>query len=307
MQKVLVVRLEVIMLYLGLVTKRNEPKRWIFDFVVALIFSFYVISPNALATNIKVAVFSDHYSTIQSAIKNNSCPDTNEVDFGENQMLAEYLLLCNALKLGGLDANLILVDFPVIDRVLGALSKEEVLISGFGVWQQDALSANLTTSIELMAPYKFTKGLYTTKQKANTLNNSFDPSKLIAVANQNWENDWQALKCSRFNVLHVNQYQQMFNLVELGRADILPLTFGAGDELSRNVFGISLYPLKGVKIAFKDSLNFAVNVNSLKGAQLLETLNLGLAMLKGKGKIDNMYYRLGLYNETVDNWKEIGC
>ena len=291
----------------GTVTKTIKANRIGHNFLFVFAVFFHLFSKDALAVDIKVAVFSDHYSTIQTAIKNNACPETNEVEFGENQMLAEYLLLCNALKLGGLNVNLILVDFPVIDRVIGALSKEQVLISGFGVWQQDAFSANLATSSELIAPYKFTKGLYTTKQKAQALSDNFAPQKLIAVANQNWKNDWQALKCSGFNALHVNQYQQMFNLVELGRADILPLTFGAGDELSRNQFGISLYPVKGVKIAFKDSLNFAVNANSLLGIQLLEALNRGLAILKAKDKIDNLYYRLGLFNETVDNWKELGC
>lgn len=254
-----------------------------------------------------MAVFKDHYEIISKSTENNNCPSPLDVELNENQMLAEYFILCNALQLAGNEFDLTPVPLPVIDRVIKAIVNQDVELSGFGVWLDDAEQANLEISSPLLDKKQFTKGFYTRKKLVAQLSEVFQPSELIAVANQNWKRDWRMLKCIGANVLHVNQYQQMFHLVNMERADILPLTFGSQNDLNRSVFGVTLYPVEGIKMTFEESSHYAVFGKSELGQKLLDSINTGMAILKQKGVLQLVYQDLGIINSATANWQTINC
>lgn len=275
----------------------------------AFLFCILCFSTNSIGDEINVAVFGDHHVIIDEFNKQGQCPKIESFDFGDNQMLAEFLILCNALQLANLKSEIKLVPYPVATRVLAAIAKGDVHMSGFGVWQEEATEQKLATSKQLLGKNEFTKGLYT-RRELSIKYRDFDKvntSDLIAVANQNWKKDWQALKCTGLNLLHVNQYHQMFNLVNIGRAEMLPLTFGVHEDLERNVFNIALYPINGVKIVFEDSLHFAINTQTEKGKRLLTALNIGLSKLAKSGVINDVYQRLGITNLKTKSWRKLGC
>lgn len=260
------------------------------------------------ANPIKVAVFSDHYKVIQSTLNRKGCVAPDSYTIGENQMLAEFLLFCSALKTSKI-TEFELIPYPIIGRAFGALAEDEVDALGFGVWWDEAITHRAITSVPVLNRGSFTKGLYGTKQVIDTYAGTdfLHFSDLIVVANKNWTQDWKALSCTGLNLLHVDRYQQMFNLVDKSRAEFLPLTFSAQSDLKRQEFGVTLYPLPNMKIVINQSLHFAVGSSENSGLRLLQKLNKGLAQLKQAGKIDETYKKLGLINANVNNWKTIGC
>lgn len=263
----------------------------------------------SFASTIKVAVFKDHYSLLNDSVFNEQCPDLKSTDLKQNQMLAELLILCNALKAVEYKVNIELVPYPVSTRALQAIEKEDILISGYGVWHQELSAHNLTATQALLNKSEFTKGLYATKELSDKLSiaEQFTPADLIVVANQNWQLDWKELNCAGFNLWHVDQYEQMVKMVELNRVDLVPLFFSPRQDLQQTLFDIPLFPVKGVKIAIKDSLHFAIDTKSEEGKKLYKALESGLSLLREKGLIKDAYQRLGITNPLIQSWNTIGC
>lgn len=263
---------------------------------------------HAWANVLKVAVFSDHYSAISKIFKNKGCVDTDEYIISDNQMLAEFMILCGVLKQTQFN-SFELLPYPIMDRALDALSKGEVDVIGFGVWQRDATARQLLVSSALLEPGEFTKGLYSTKniieKYAQSGTQHFE--ELIVVANKNWTHDWTALSCTGLILLHVDRYRQMFSMVAKSRAEFVPLTFGSKPALERKEFGVALYPMPNMKIAFDQSLHFSVSPLFVDGKSLLEALNKGIKKFVSDGKIQRLYENLGLINPKTKNWKVIGC
>lgn len=275
---------------------------------VIVVIALFVLSVKSFAETLKVAVFSDHYKILSNKSVA-ECPALNKKDVGENQMLAEFLIFCNALKMANFNTNIQLVPYPIAKRVVDALQNGDVDVSGFGIWANDANENKLLLSAALLEKSEFSKGLYTRAELSKKIKSydSIKPRKLIAVANQNWQNDWQALQCTGLNLLHVDQYYQMFHLVNIGRADVFPLTFGDKSDMVRNVFGIEMYPIHGVKIAIDDSLHFAISNQYAKAQKLADALNKGMASLRKAQQINDVYQKLGITNPIVKNWRQIGC
>ena len=274
-----------------------------------MILSLVFESQNIFADTIKVAVFKDHYSEIYHHVSNGRCPDIESFVLNDNQMLAEFLIFCNALKRADYNHKINLIAYPVSKRALQAIEKSDVIASGYGLWHTEIVKHNLQVSQHLLNNNEFTKGLYTTKVLSQKLNNKneFNASELIVLANQNWVQDWTALNCTELNLVHVDRYEQMFKMLELGRAELLPLTFSAKKNLQRTAFNSTLFPIHGVKVTFSDSLHFGVNTSSKQGVELYSALSSGLTSLKNEGVIEDVYKRLGVTNPRVKNWNELGC
>lgn len=256
---------------------------------------------------IKLAVFSNHYQSLSKFIADNGCIDVEDVKENMNQMLAEFLLLCRAFEAVQYKAEFKLVPFPVMTRIINGISNEDALISSMGIWSEDIRKSGLNSSAPLIESGKFSKGFYTTKQLADDLAKSFDVKDLLMVTNQNWSRDLYKLNCTGGNVLHVNRYQQMFNMIDKGRADVILYPFSNQDDLTRHQFKVTLYPVKGIKVVFDESLEFAVNDNSAFGKEVLIALNDGLKILKENGVINKAYKRLGHFNEVTNDWKVLEC
>lgn len=275
--------------------------------VFATVFIFFIVA-DVNAAKLRVAVFTDHFTKINQVYRSKGCVNPSEIPLNDNQMLAEFLILCQAITHNS-SFDIELVPFPVVNRVLEALQRNEIDAVGFGVWRGDALKHGLSLSKPLIQRGEFQKGLYTrksiaTKFDGDTISNM---SERIVVLNQNWLQDWNALGCSKMRLKHVDRYEQMFKLVEMGRADFLPLTFSNKPDLQRKVFGVALYPLRGIKIKFPQSLHYAVNPENTRSGVILRSLDKGVSAFRQSGALSQVYRELGLINNDVKDWKDIGC
>lgn len=266
-----------------------------------------ILSAPVRSLEIKIGVFSDQLSFISELFDDNQCPAIAPNLFGENQMIAEYLLICNILKAQHNSLSVELVPYPVSKRIVDAISRSEIDISGFGIWKNEANQSGVLLSAPLLRTGEFSKGLYTLPARAQQID-WFDSRlhpELTVVANMNWTNDWQALACTGMSRVHVGRYGQMFEMLARGRTDILPMAFGSDPQLIRKEFGIELHPIQGVKLIIDQSSHILVAKNTDNAESLLSDINQGLQRLRQKGAIAQTYVDVGVTNPIVSNWASL--
>lgn len=273
------------------------------------VFFISILTTYCHATTIQVAVFQDHFDVINSFTKIQKCPSQLPVEYQDNQMVAEFLILCNALEASGQNFKIKLVPFPVAERALQAIEQRKIHVTGFGIWHQQISKFDAKASIRLLAKNQFTKGLFTSEKRLKELDvtNIKNNHDYIISLNKNWQHDWEELSCSGLTLKHIDQYEQMFKLVELGRVDLVPLTFNRRKDMQRTAFGIPLYPIKGIKFTINDSLHYAINDKTPLGKTLSKALNKGLFELSHQNYIASVYNQLGITNPQIQQWHDVGC
>ncbi|MCW8108295.1 hypothetical protein OPS25_07290 [Alteromonas ponticola] len=275
-------------------------------YAIPLLF-FIGTCAKAQGISIDIGTYQDHQKAIQLATTHDDCPSLEQVNLGENQVLAEYMIFCHALKLSPNTYQISLLSYPNNGRMLNDVEDSRIEGTAIGIWRNEARENILVISPALLRNNEFEKGLYTTKEVlANTVHRS-QLNTSMTLANQNWYHDWEIMKCAGMKLLHVSSYEQMFNMIKLGRGKFVPITFGPNANLERNQFGVALYPFPDLKLVFADSTHFVINGKSEKGKQLLADLALGLAQLRVNGDIENVYRRIGIINPRVAQWKPLSC
>lgn len=259
------------------------------------------------AKSFRVAVFADQIRYLEPMLDGDRCLGLDEAEFGENQMLLEYLFVCHLLTNAFEEAEIELVGFPVVRRVVDELAAGNVDISGFGVWSQEGENPQVYQSAALLQKGEFTKGLFVkaSTQARFTSELKGDLSALVAVSNENWTYDWAALECAGMRVLHVNHYEQMFNVVGAERADLLALAFGSDSSLEREVFGISLSPLENYRMVIPDSNHILVSKKFPDAERLMKVLNMGIDSMRMSNTLRDRYREVGVLNPHVSEWQSI--
>lgn len=254
---------------------------------------------------IKVGVFSDQLTLLENLTHTQDCPEISASNIGENQMLLEYLIICNLLKNSDTQVDFVVEGYPVVPRLITALSEGDIDISGFGIWRNESKGYGLIRSQPLLKPFQFSKGLYVTEQTLNKLEQQpvINVKSMVAVSNHNWTYDWQLLNCEFEHVLHIDRYQQMFQMLALKRADVLPLAFGKNAQMTREEFGITLYPLKGMKLAFPDSTHILISPKTVNATRIKDHINTELTKLRAKQKLTSWYNNIGVIKQQVSEWR----
>lgn len=244
------------------------------------------------------------------ALKVGKCPDPRGFNYDNNQILAELVLLCSALKAGGLNPQL---DFKNTDdylRIITNAADAQTVMPGFIVWREDINSELFYVSEPVLKKKEFTKGIYTSASRKSLLQVR-DAAALkdhSVAANPNWEHDSAEIKClglkpitGPFNPI------SMARMVAAERADFLLYPFFKTPDLNGTLGDVSLVPLPGVKVAFNDSLHFIVSRKHEQGALVYAALQKGLKRLHENGTVHYIYEQIGFFNPHVKNWQELGC
>lgn len=270
------------------------------------VFIFFSFATQA-EVKINIGIYQDHETVIKPYADKGLCPSIQDSEFQENQILLEYAILCHAFKLSGLNATFNLAAYPINTRVLNALQVGEIDVSAMGVWLEEIRSAKVNNTVALLRSNEFEKGFYTTPEK-NAFIDSLEKAKSsITLLNRNWTLDNAKLKCAGFKIVHVNLYEQMFQMLSKNRGDLIPITFGTKNNLERKVLDISLFPVNGVKMVFSDSTHFAISKLSQHASLIQNHLNRGIARLRELNLITLGYQKVGIINENVKDWQPIQC
>jgi len=228
----------------------------------------------------------------------------------DTAQVVDAVLISKALTLGGIDTDFEMVTIPNSERERAMVVSGELTVSGTSQWDwwADANTETVYKSDVVVPNGTFEKGLYTSKERAAalTVESSKDWAKFTCVSNRNWRVDWKTLSRLGFkNLQMAPNTESMFKMVDGGHADFTVQSFSGKPDLSITVGGITLYPVKGWKVALDGSRHFVVSKKNPHGAVVFAGLQKGLASMHQSGEVARALTESGFFNVNVKTWRTI--
>lgn len=267
-------------------------------------------TPSSATPALPIGMYNSDFVPRPLMFGNDECPDVHQVPLKNNQILAELLLLCKALQLGGINSGFDFKNIPDYLRILNSAADATTVMPGFAIWRKDINPELFYISSPLLNDRDFVKGIYTvaTHKKLLDVKKSEALKNFTVASNQNWVHDNTELACIQVKISTAafNPFS-MARMVAAGRADFLLFPFFNSPDLSGSLADIRLVPLPGFKVAFNDSLHFIVSKKHPRGQEVFDALQKGLEILHTDGTVHYAYEQLGFFNPTVNDWVKLGC
>ncbi|WP_027468314.1 hypothetical protein [Deefgea rivuli] len=222
---------------------------------------------------------------------------------GSRRDTVELILFQQALRLGGLND---VVRFSAIDNYARSIIEVEAAHAtalGTTVWAADIGKEKASLSVPTIREGEYQVGFYTLERNQKVLQANFKQlQKLTVISNTAWKNDIQVLEQLGISkVESAPTYIQIVKMLNAGRGDFMMASFKGKSDLSVDVEGIRLLPIKNMKIAMPGSRHFLI-ANTAQGQQVLTALNKGLTQLRKEGRIRRAYTDAGFFNQKVERW-----
>lgn len=225
---------------------------------------------------------------------------------GSSRVVAELILLHQALALGGYKGEIELQPVDDYKRMLALLNQNQADMRGLSVWREDVTATdNILVSAPLIRDGEYVVGLYTHPDNSRVLEAKklLELQKLSAVSNHNWTVDWRTLESMGLsNLYHNGRYPSMIKMVHSRRIDIMLAPFPAGDDLTLKYESMALKPIGGLKVALAGSRHW---VASQRGRNAFMMLEKGLAIMREKGGVARAFDEAGVFNPAVADWEII--
>ena len=288
----------------------------VFTGFISLIVALLILDVQAKSLTLQLGVYDEHQEMLSVYLgENQRCPSIHVVDkVLNNELLLELAILCEALRLGGIEASLALKPYPLAARMLMDMKAGKLLMTGFAFWSRYE-HEDLYRSAPILKANTYAKGLYSLSDhpllQSTALGKPGDISgvlsRYVAVSNHTWDVDQEQLACLSVPSLSILGYEDMFHSLKESRADFMLLPFSVAPELRHQRYGLNLQPVAGVKVVFNDSRHFFVSQHHSDGADVLTALDLGLKRLIEDGTIERLYKNVGQFNPQVEHWQAVGC
>lgn len=218
-----------------------------------------------------------------------------------------FLLLLQALHLGGLDADFFFVACPNPGRSLAEVKKGRVAVYSSDIWEQDFDNSVYKTS-PIIRRGELQKGIYLKKNSpfltsTNVVN---DLKNKIPLVEHTWTIDISLLKSFGFeNIQTAPRYDLLFKMINKNRADFTILEFPRSEDLMIRDKTGDLYPIPNAKIVLPYSRHFMVSKINPQGKKVYEALEKGLKIMRKNGTIERALRESGVINSKVEKWKVV--
>ena len=256
---------------------------------------------------IPILMYSEHIEAV-SRIDQSSC-DTITLYPGGNQILNEWLLLCQAFRLGGIEENFVFVPIPSQERAIRELGKGSALMAGFTLWSRQFTPYQFAQSTPILKKGEFTKALYTSMDNRGKFEHlGIDAlRKRSVLVNANWSVDVDALSCFK-NIYNTGvAYPNMLQMVADQKTDLILHNLSHRSDLVHKRGDIELAVVEGYLVALPDSLHFMLNKQYPNAATYFKALELGLQQLRQQKRIKRAYRSVAFFNDQTTGWKVIRC
>lgn len=226
---------------------------------------------------------------------------------GSRRDVIELVLLMQAVQLGGFKEPIELRAEQSYLRTLRDIADGRFITSAGLAWKADInqIQDAYFTSPPLIQEGKFVVGLYTTAKNQKTFEKipTSKIQELKVVTSSQWKSDVQTLQNLGFKyIAYSPNWVNMARMIEANRADLTLAPFQSSPHMAISVGGITLYPLKGVKVAIAGSRHWPISRKHPQGNAFYQALVRGLAQLEAKGTIQRAYRECGFFHPEVNNW-----
>jgi hypothetical protein len=223
----------------------------------------------------------------------------------DSSAVLDSVLIARALLLAGIRAEFEVITIPNSAREREMINEGKADVAGVTQWDfyKEQFASTCFFSDTVIPDGFFEKGLYTTKEKSESIKitSSNDLSKYSVALNKYWIVDWKTLEGLYPKIIYDTPTRQtMFSMVFNGRADLTLQGFSTNADLSIEENGIRLYPVRGVKVVLKGTRHFMINK---KNRELYVAVERGLKIMKKDNSLMTILKQSGFYNTSTENWK----
>lgn len=258
----------------------------------------------ANASDINIAVPKDVLIDYQKLVGTRNVADiTNYSGEGARRDTVEVILFQQALRLGGMKDP---IRFVAIDNYVRNITEVElgrVTAMGTSAWAADLKDSKASLSVPTLREGEYVVGFYTTENNLKVQQASLEQLRqLTVITNKAWQNDISTLeKLGITKIESAPTFAQMVKMLHAGRGDFIMTSFKPNPDLSFEIEGIKLLPVRDLKVAMPGSRHFLVS-NNEQGQQVLAALNQGLNQLRKEGRIRRAYTDAGFFTKKIENW-----
>ena len=235
-------------------------------------------------------------------------------DFGgahARRDVAEVLLLLKGLAQARFTQPVDMLPRPTDARLKADLRSGLGVCTATSYWRHDfdAEDKALIFSQPLVEDGEFEAGLYAmpNNHRALAARNLEDLRQLRLISNRDWRGDWETLTRLGLGerLEHVGNWSMMPRMLAAGRADLLLAPFQPSADMSLQVDGLTLLPVRGLKIAMPGTRHFVLSRRHPAGPALAVAMNAGLQALRRNGVIRRAYTQSGFYHPEVRDWTRL--
>lgn len=224
-----------------------------------------------------------------------------------NLSLMNYTLLREALTAGGITAEVVPVQSPNSERSRKMIRAGIADVKTDWVFNISPAEGALKTA-PLFQSGEIEKGLYARPGfMADDLPETLeDIGTLRAVGIRTWRLDWQVLESLPVaSLISAATTRQMFSLIDAGRADFTLLEFSSQEDMGREIDGIWLYPITGIKVSLPATQHFMVSDQLEDANKVVAALDRGIRVMRDNGFIHRCLVNNGVINPAVENWHNL--
>ncbi|WP_296990490.1 hypothetical protein [Thalassospira sp. UBA1131] len=262
---------------------------------------------NAAETiDIRFPVRESEFDTVFSC-QNDSNPDCRPclADRPDSASLVMYSILQEALNAGGLAARIQVVPSPNSERSRKMVSEGFADIKSDWDFNIDA-DPEVLKSLPILRRGEVEKGIYVSQDTFVLSSDTpvSDVHNMSAVSIRTWRLDWEVLESlAPASLTSAATKEQIYALINAGRADFTLLEFSSGPGMVRNLQDIRLYPMQGVKVILPASQHFMISRALPNAEKIVKALNSGIEALHANGFIHQCLVNSGIINEQVRDWR----
>ncbi len=275
---------------------------------------FFLVSPYTYAEKITINVgISPHqqvHRQLNFLTRGNSC-DAIESDALKqaSRVLIESILICQALRIGGLEPHFNFKSVSNIPRLIQQVSAGDIDLMIDSIWLALTDTNTMYVSDPILREGEIVKGIYSSKKnkaifKVTSLK---ELQAYNAVSSSFWKTDWQTLKLMGITSHSVSKYAFMLRMVDAQRADFLLDDFSNREDLRQVYQNIALHPIPNVKIAIKGTRHIVINKHNSNSLKIYNALQKGLKAMRKQGTISQAFQEAGFINAKVKDWQVLCC
>ena len=280
-------------------------------FLLAVTYAF----PAQAAEKMLVAVATtksaiEKYDNLPESAKTVPLSDQKLPPEIKTRCIASLMILKNALKLGGIDAQLNFIQAPNVRREEDGLLKGYAVVSShlFNLSSigQPKYKDKIYVSDPVINDGEFEKGVFCLPSNHKVMNvRTIEELKkagkpLIGI---HWANECQTLNSMGIEAIEKGPtIDCLFRMIKAGRADWIPLGFHNSKDLSVTRSGITLVPVKGIKFSLTESRHFIVSKEHADGEKIFAALQKGIKIMREKGVIKKLLTQGGFYCRATKGW-----
>lgn len=256
------------------------------------------------AAEINIAVPKDVLIDYQKLVgTRNIAGITDYSGEGARRDTVEVILFQQALRLGGMKDPIRFVPIDNYVRNITEVELGRVTAMGTSAWAADLIDSKAALSVPTLREGEFVVGFYTTENNLKIQHANLEQLRqLTVITNKAWHNDIFTLeKLGITKIESAPTFVQIVKMLNAGRGDFIMTSFKPNPDLSFEIEGIKLVPIRDIKIAMPGSRHFLVS-NNEQGQQVLAALNLGLNQLRKEGRIRRAYTDAGFFTKKIENW-----